>query len=507
MPTIEAERERLASRIAVLEDENARLRAQLAGSAQAAGPSFQSAPSLTVADAYTGLSGSGVSLVDMLEQLPVGVMVSDPSGRTLFRNRALHDMWQGARTLDGFDSWTSYPAWAAATGAALGPADWPLAKALNTGVAIKAEAIDFQRFDGSMGRMLVSAEPVRNAAGTVVSGVAIAQDISLLHAAEIQISLDREILRQIGENTPDLIYAKDRQSRMIFANPAVLSATGRTWDEIAGRADTEWHPDPIEAARFVEDDEQVMSSGETRRFEEILTGPLGAETFLSTKTPLKDPSGFVLGLFGISKNITAEKQAEAQRQLLMHELNHRLKNMLAMVQSLAQMTLKPALKSDDVWGVFDARIQVLASASDVLIRQHWDGAEVGGLLAEVLSAHGCGPEGRIRLSGPEAWVNAQVATALSLSIHELCTNAVKYGALSVEHGLVEVSWSLLHEPEGHVALQWRESGGPRVAAPTRRGFGSRLIVQAFGDSGSTAQIHFPPSGVQFDVVVPTAPAP
>lgn len=500
MPTIEAERERLAARIADLEDENGRLRARLDAVSTGNDPQ-------TVADAYAGLGSSGVSMVQVLEQLPVGVMVSDPSGRTLFRNKALHDMWRGARSLEGFEAWTDYSAWNATTGRPLGAQDWPLARALRQGVAIPAEAIDFRRFDGTMGRMLVTAEPVRDASGRVGSGVAIAQDISELQAAEAQIALDRELLRQIGENTPDLIYAKDRQSRMIFANPAVLKATGRTWEEISGRPDTDWHPDPAEAARFVADDEVVMSTGQTRRFEEALTGPEGTETFLSSKTPMTDPSGVVLGLFGISKNITAEKRAESQRLMLMQELNHRMKNMLAMVQGIAQMTLKPVVRERSAWDVFDGRIQVLAGASDVLIRQTWDGAEIGGLVAEALRVHGCGPEGRIQADGPEAWVEAQVAMGLSLALHELCTNAVKYGALSVEGGRVEVTWRYLDETRDRVSVSWRETGGPPVRKPERLGFGSRLITQAFaGDAAARARIDYDPAGVRFDVEAPTVPA-
>jgi PAS domain S-box-containing protein len=502
MPTIQAERERLAARIAALEDENSRLRARLTAGDTGVGAERQS-----VADAYAGLSGSGVDFVQMLEQLPVGVMIADPTGRTLFRNRALHDMWRGARSLVGFEDWTDYAAWDAVTGRPIGAQDWPLAMALIQGAPVSAQAVDFRRFDGTMGRMLVSAEPVRDTAGVVVSGVAIAQDISELQAAEAQITLDRELLKQIGETTPDLIYAKDRQSRMIFANPAVLKATGRAWEEIAGRPDTDWHPDPEEAAQFVEDDELVMSSGITRRFEEVLTGPEGTETFLSSKTPMKDPSGVVIGLFGISKNITAEKRLDAQRLLLMQELNHRLKNMLAMVQAIAQMTLKPALRTEDVWRVFDGRIQVLAGASDVLIRQSWDGAEIGGLVNEALRAHGCGPEGRILAEGPEVWVDAQVAMGLSLALHELCTNAVKYGALSVDSGRVQVAWRSLDDLGNRVAISWRELGGPTVAPPARRGFGSRLIEQAFGDGAARARVDYDPAGVRFEVEAPTVPPP
>lgn len=504
MPTIDAERERMAARIAVLEDENSRLRARL--SAPSA-PEQSGEAQQSVADAYAGLGGSGVDIVQLLEQLPVGVMVSDLNGRTLFRNQALHEMWRGARSLDRFEAWTDYSGWNATTGQPLEAHDWPLAKALALGTSIHAEAIDFRRFDGTMGRMLVTAEPVRDAAGRVRSGVAIAQDISELQAAEAQITLDRELLRQIGETTPDLIYAKDRQSRMIFANPAVLSATGRTWEEISGRPDTEWHPDPEEAARFVADDEIVMTTGQTSRFEEVLTGPTGTETFLSSKTPLRDPSGVVLGLFGISKNITAEKRMESQRLMLMQELNHRMKNMLAMVQAIAQMTLKPAVRDGAAWDVFDGRIQVLAGASDVLIRQTWDGAEVGGLVVEALRVHGCGPEGRIQADGPEAWVDAQTAMSLSLALHELCTNAAKYGALSVEGGRVQVTWRHLDDQEGRLALNWRETGGPPVQPPERRGFGSRLIVQAFaGDPAASAHVDYDPDGVRFDVMAPTVPA-
>jgi PAS domain S-box-containing protein len=312
-----------------------------------------------------------------------------------------------------------------------------------------------------------------------------------------------DLLAKIGDASPDLIYAKDLKSRMIFANRAVLAVLGKTWDQIRGLPDDEWHDDPEEGRRFVEADARIMASGQTEKLEEVLTGVDGLHTYLSTKSPLRAEDGSVIGLFGISMNITEQKNAEALRQILVNELDHRVKNMLSLVQVMARQTFKPAQIDSAIWDAFEGRLISMSMAHGMLTRQNWVGADIADVVAEGLLAHGGRHADCFVVSGPSAWLDAQTALALAMAFHELGTNAIKYGALSTAQGRVTIVWQVVGEGDAAMLdLHWLESGGPVVAEPTHRGFGSRLIQQAFAHNGTNlAEVRYLPGGIEFHVRV------
>lgn len=307
------------------------------------------------------------------------------------------------------------------------------------------------------------------------------------------------MLERIGAATPDLIYAKDREGRMIFANPAVLQVIGLPWDAIKGRLDSEWHPDIAEANRFMETDARIMAQGELENLEETLTGPLGRQTYLSTKSPLRDEEGEVIGIFGISMNISERKAEEAHQKFLMEEMNHRVKNTLATVQAMARQTLKKSGISSGVWDSFEGRLIAMSTAHELLTREKWVGADVATIVGKALRVHQSGAGDVFAIDGPAVLVDAQTALALAMALHELGTNAMKYGALSVPLGRVSIRWMIDNDARGHVLdFRWNESGGPPVEPPASRGFGSRLIKQAFSHHGdNSAEIDFLPQGVEF----------
>ena len=286
---------------------------------------------------------------------------------------------------------------------------------------------------------------------------------------------------------------------MIFANHAVLKILGKSWTEIRGKSDDEWHDDPQEGRRFVEADTRIMASGVTEKLEEVLTGVEGMQTYLSTKSPLFAEDGSVLGIFGISMNITDRKNAENLREIVLAELDHRIKNTLALVQAMARQTFKHAGIDKAIWLAFEKRLISMAKAHDLLTRQSWVGADIADIVAEGLMAHGGEHADCFVISGPPAWVDAQTALSLAMALHELGTNALKYGALSIPDGRVSITWRIeIDEELAILNLHWKESGGPQVAPPAHQGFGSRLIQQAFGHLGSdVARVDYVPTGVEF----------
>lgn len=191
-----------------------------------------------------------------------------------------------------------------------------------------------------------------------------------------------------------------------------------------------------------------------------------------------------------------DKPMPLQRKVLISELNHRVKNTLATVQSLAIQTLRNAERSADARPLFEARLAALAKAHDVLTVESWEGVGLRDLVGQALEPFRTDKQ-RLMIEGPDVWLSPKQALALSMALHELATNAVKYGALSNDAGRVQVAWSIAPlNGSGELQLTWVEEGGPPVVSPKRRGFGSRLIERSLAhDVGGNANIEYRPDGV------------
>jgi len=215
-------------------------------------------------------------------------------------------------------------------------------------------------------------------------------------------------------------------------------------------------------------------------------------------SPVRDAGGIVVGASKIARDISLRKQAEATRQLLLGELNHRVKNTLASVQAIAQQTLLTTKDPADFATRFAGRIQSLAGAHSLLVDATWHGADLRMLIADQLSQW-APDESKLTAWGPAVLLAPQVTLHLALMLHELGTNSAKYGALSAREGKVTVSWKV---KAGVLQLKWLERGGPAVSAPTRRGFGTTLIEQSAKGEGGEAQMLCEAEGISWEIMLP-----
>lgn len=215
-------------------------------------------------------------------------------------------------------------------------------------------------------------------------------------------------------------------------------------------------------------------------------------------------NGQLKRLWGIQRDITDPKKAEEQRTLLINELNHRVKNTLATVQSIASQTLRNAETAMEAKETLEGRLIALARAHDVLTRESWEGAELKDIVTQALAPYAILGSDRLTISGPEVRLLPRVALALSMALQELTTNAVKYGALSNATGKVDIVWKFEPaEPGNRLHLRWQESRGPHVPAQTRQGFGSRLIERSLArELNGEVQIEFRPAGIVCTVDAP-----
>lgn len=202
-------------------------------------------------------------------------------------------------------------------------------------------------------------------------------------------------------------------------------------------------------------------------------------------------------------DISERKVAEDHRQLLLNELNHRVKNTLATVQSIAAQSFRRTAQNEDYqW--FEGRLIALSKAHDVLSRENWQAAELRELIVQAVAPFQSHGRLRFLLAGPALRLRPKHALALAMALHELCTNAAKYGALSRDGGQVRVHWQLTRAEDGQcLQLRWEESGGPAVVPPGRKGFGSRLLERGLaGELNARVRLAFLKTGVLFDMEVP-----
>lgn len=307
------------------------------------------------------------------------------------------------------------------------------------------------------------------------------------------------LLSAIGASSPNPIYAKDLDLRFIYANAAMLEVLGRSYDEVIGSTIGDVIPRREEAPAYVEANRRVLDRGAAESIEEIFTRSDGNSIiFQSSMAPLKTAGGEIIGLVGVSVDVTDRKQAEQHQRLLINELNHRVKNTLALVQGIAHQSFKDG-GTPEAKAAFEGRLEALAATHGLLTNENWQPVPLRKILDDALAPFHARPDS-FSLDGPDVALPPKAAVTLALAIHELGTNAAKYGALSTSSGEVRLEWSV---DGGRLRLTWKESGGPTVSPPDRRGFGSRLIERGLAaELRGTATIHFEESGVLCRVDAP-----
>jgi PAS domain S-box-containing protein len=368
-------------------------------------------------------------------------------------------------------------------------------------------------------RLLVS--PVFDGDGNVTYFFASQFDVTLERERLSRLQRDRDDLEaEVGQRTSDLVQA---ESRLRFALQAAhlgswsldlaterLTVTdgckqnfGRPLSESFTYADIQAAVHPDDRARRNEALRVALEeTGDYQVDYRILT-PDGRERWLAVQGQVfHRADGTPLLLVGVSQDVTDRKRAEEHRALLANELSHRVKNMLAMLQSIVSQTLRNATSLQEAGDTLSARIQSMDAANDLLVSEQWESAELGDLIDRALAPFRSDEADRFRVTGPGVRVPPRIAVGLALALHELATNAAKYGALSVGGGHVEITWSVVDgfKPD-RLHFCWREVGGPAVTKPTRTGFGSKLIERVLArEIDGTVDLDYRTEGVVFTAI-------
>lgn len=305
-------------------------------------------------------------------------------------------------------------------------------------------------------------------------------------------------LRSLLEQAPGFMaVATGSEHRFMFANAAYRRLLGER--ELVGRTVLEAVPE-IEKQGLISMLDRVFASGKPysgRRQRVALvhdSADAPRESYLDfILQPIKDAKGQTWGIFVQGHDVTEAVEAEDRQDLLINELNHRVKNTLAVVQGLAQQSF--GADAAGRFEVFGARLAALAGAHDLLTSSTWESADLHFLIQRSLEAPAGCDGARCTLDGPAVTLPPQLAVTLAMVVHELSTNAIKYGALSGGAGTVAVRWHAARVREGtELVIDWQETGGPPVVQPAREGFGARLIRRGLG-SGGRAELDYQPSGL------------
>jgi PAS domain S-box-containing protein len=265
---------------------------------------------------------------------------------------------------------------------------------------------------------------------------------------------------------------------------------------------------PEDLRRIESEARAAEARGQTRReFEYRIRLPDGAvRTIAAVSDSFRPADGQAGRIIGVFDDVTEQRRAEKRQRLLINELNHRVKNTLATVQSIAAQTLRSAPDLARARETFEARLIALAGAHDLLTAESWHGARLADVVASAMAPFETAQRPRIRRSGPPAWLTARRALALSMALHELATNAAKYGALSGPEGEVEIYWT--RADDDRLTLCWIERGGPPVSPPQRSGFGSRLLQRSLAhELDGEVAFSFAPEGVRCTIDFRLEPLP
>jgi PAS domain S-box-containing protein len=307
---------------------------------------------------------------------------------------------------------------------------------------------------------------------------------------------------QFAQASPDVLWIYDVAGRRFeYVSPSVHDLLGRLPEEVQA--------DPgIWLSKIHELDrplvENMLRDGKSEAQEpvEYRMQLNGTQRWVRDKAFLLPAEpGHGARVAGLARDVTEAKRAEQQRELLIGELNHRVKNTLALVQALAAHTRHAAVSPTDFEQAFTSRLHALGHAHDLLTQTHWKGTSLHQVIETGLAPFSVydASQARVEVSGPQVWLNSNTAVTLTLAFHELATNAAKYGALSSTKGRVKIFWAAqpADDPK-EVLLQWRESGGPSVEAPSRKGFGTMLIEKVLAyEAEGEAKLEFLPEGLAF----------
>jgi PAS domain S-box-containing protein len=377
----------------------------------------------------------------------------------------------------------------------------PLFQRVLAGEQIYFEATR-RRKDGRLVEVGISSGPIRDAGGHVVGVSVIHRDISERKRTERELRQIQEwfeIAQEAGDVATweyDFETGEVRWTRQLYRQLGYGDDVTPSLPAFRERV----HPEDQARLDEVRAQERKAEPGAQFQMELRLMRPDETLSWIDRRSRVIEHEGR-RRIIGVNVDITGRKKQEDSLRLILGELSHRTKNLLSIVQAMAAQTSRYSEGFPDFAERFLGRIQALSQSHDLLVSQNWSGAPLRELILAQLIPF-VEDQARVEAEGPPVFLRSEAAQSLGIILHELATNASKYGALSVPEGRIVIRWKLAPTS---VDLSWHESGGPPVASPARRGFGRTIIERMAGDTfGSTAELELRPEGARWSASIPLA---
>lgn len=298
-----------------------------------------------------------------------------------------------------------------------------------------------------------------------------------------------------------VVYTQDLGLRYTSISHAIM---GRSIADILGQTDEDIWPVDISAVLTTLKREALVS-GQPKRTELAFDDGPGQRWHDLHIELLRNEEGKIVGLACASVDVTDRKDGEAHLRLLLRELTHRSKNLLAVIQAMARQTARHAGSTDSFLTQFSARLQALAASHDLLVRESWYGASLNELIRSQMAVYLDRDDAPVSINGPDVALKPEAAQNLGLALHELSVNAATFGALSVPEGRVTIVWKRSGKggPDDPLEIDWLEEFGPKVKVRRKQGFGSMVIERNLSRSlDAQVNMTFPPDGLRCHVVIP-----
>jgi PAS domain S-box-containing protein len=433
-------------------------------------------------------------LNQFLNALPAAIYMTDADGRITYFNEAAATMW-GCRPKLHTDQWCGSWRLYWPDGTPMPHDACPMAITLKERRPVRGGQAIAERPDGSRVPFMAFPTPLRDASGAFVGAVNMLIDLSDHQRAE-KVS---HRLAAIVESSDDAIISKDLNGVIATWNKGAERLFGYLEQEAIGKPITmlipEQHRD--EEARILE---RIRGGERIDHFETMRRRKDGTLVSISlTVSPITDGAGRVVGASKIARNITEQKRREEQINLLAREADHRTKNLLALAQATVHLTNGET--AAELKSAIEGRLRALTNAHTLLAQSRWAGADLRNLALEELSPY-CTEDdygSRTRIEGPSLMLEQQPAQAIALALHELTTNAVKYGALSIPSGRIALTWRL--QSGNRLFVRWVETGGPAVTPPTRKGFGTRVMTRICEQLNGELNFDWRADGLICDIII------
>lgn len=432
---------------------------------------------------------------DLFNALPVAVYATDAEGYITFFNAAAAAIWSREPTL-GRDRWCGTDRLLWPDGRPMSPEDCPLAKLLISGEQPAYNEAMTERGDGTRLSFISFPRLLRDADNRVTGAVDVLVDIS--DRAQNEVVANR--LAAIVASSDDAIVSKTLTGIVTSWNEAAERIFGYTAEEMIGQPITKIIPhdrQPEEADLLA----RLKRGDHVDHYDTVRVAKDGRQVDVSlTVSPIRDGSGTIVGASKIARDVTDRKRSEDTQRLLMAELNHRVKNTLAMVQAMAAQSLQRAQTSQHFVTSFTGRVQALGRSHDLLVEKRMRGSDLADVIAEqvLLGAD----DSRIEVEGPNVHLDPKITVHLGLVLHELSTNARKYGALSRDDGHLRIFWEVESFPKSQLLLEWRETAPVDLNASIQPGFGTSLIERTLSADGGETSLRYDRNGVSCTMRVP-----